>query len=160
MARKAPWVVNYIPQLQARGMNATEALQWLKDRDMGIRRQTFLRAWGETRAALAARDINMGARLDRRPTAEEIVPMTTKSATGYRYQVDALVKRGIDGEVYRTPTAAKFDRLVTRGEALEQALGALYTAQIEDGSLAGDQVIGGTIQEVRELTPTDFEEDL
>lgn len=159
MARKAPYVVNYIPQLQARGMNATEALQWLKDRDMGIRRQTFLRAWGETQAALAARPTVQQARIDRRPVAQEIVPMTTKTATGFRYQVDALIKRGIDGEVYRTPTAAKFDRLVSYDTALQAALGALSDAQRDEGSLAGDQIIGGVVSEVRELTPSDFEED-
>lgn len=159
MPRRSPWPVNYIPQLQAKGMSATEALGWLRERGLGIRTQTFYRAWGETVAALDKRENVEQARLDRRPLAQEITPLRTKSATGFRYQVSAAVVRGNTGEVYYTPTAAKFDKLVSYDTALQAALGALSDAQVEGESLSGDRLLGGIVTEVRELTPDDFADE-
>lgn len=49
----------WIPQLQRAGLSANEALSQLRAAGAGMRRETFLRAWGEVAADMASRGANL-----------------------------------------------------------------------------------------------------
>ena len=159
MPRRAPWPTSYIPELQARGLSANAALLYLREQGLGIRRQTFLRAWGETRAAIEKRENVQAARLDRRPTASEITPLTTRSKTGYLYHFHALVQLGATGEVYRTPISTTFDRLVSYDRARTEVMDTLLAAQVEGGTLEQERIIDAIPMEVRDMIPAVSDEE-
>src|SRR6266498_2502866 len=130
MPRRAPWPTSYIPELQARGLSANAALLYLREQGLGIRRQTFLRAWGETRAAIEKRENVQAARLDRRPTASEITPISTT-----------------------------FDRLVSYDRARTEVMDTLLAAQVEGGTLEQERVIDAIPMEVRDMIPAVSDEE-
>ena len=160
MAGRSPYVANYIPKLQARGLSANAALGELRAAGLGVQRATFLRLWGEELAASANRTPLATQRQDLRPSAENITPLTTKYATGYRYTVDVAAREATSGAIYHTPIAVRTDKLVSLDRARQMALGALQAGLDVGGNYEFDKIYGGVVTEVRELDPTGDEGDL
>ncbi len=156
MPRRPNYAGNYIPGLIAEGLSANAAYRKLGDLGLSLRRQTFLRAWGETVDALAKRETVEQTNVSRRPLAEEVTSFTAPRATGYLYQVDVLIRDRLTNEVYFTPSGYRSQRLVPYQEALQGAIDALAQAQIESerGTPLG-QLVGGIVTQVREFVPED-----
>lgn len=150
----ADWGGNYIPQLIEEGFTASGALDFLKAQGLGIRRQTFLRAWGETITALERRAQVEQTNLTRNPLAEEVTPFTAPHATGYLYSVDVLIRDRLTGEVYTTPSGYRTQTLVPYRDALAEALAALQEAQAaSENETPRGQILGGIVNEVRQFVP-------
>jgi hypothetical protein len=136
-------------------MGATEALQHAREQGVKIRTQTWYRLWGETRAAADRVGALSASNMHRRPTAEEITPMTVPKAKGYLYTVNVAVRDRLTGEVFYTPSGYRSDTLVSKNRALQGAIEAAQAAQEANRESFGGQILGGTLTQVRQFIPED-----
>lgn len=172
---QSAYVAQYVPGLIRLGLSANQALLYLQGRwenmtaetrgrieaagmhpletSLTPRRQTFLRLYAETRAALDRREQVIHAELGRRPAAAEISKWPARRPGGYLYQVEVAVRKQATGEVYFTPSAYFASRLVTYGEAASEATNVFLQAQLEDRSFEGEQILGPMITGVFEFVP-------
>lgn len=143
------------PAIQAarEGLSANQAYQRFRELGLGLRRATFLKVYGEAKAALANRVEEVTKPIEGKPRAADILHMTTKTATGYMQYVDIYVRDRTTGEVFATPYGIRSDELGTRADVIasaldkygshapfydQQVLGATYTATY---LLAPDQAL-------------------
>lgn len=183
MPRRAPaYLANLIPGLQATGVSATGALEWLKGnvdrlsaRDQaamqnysgpatagmgGLRRQNFLRLWGATQSEGSIRATLAAADIYHVPTQAEIVRVPRPKARGFQYNVDVLVRDPTSGSFHFTPSAIVTPDLITHLEAIERAsrlLGRMQSMS-DRGTPAGEVRMGGFVTGVLERVPEDYEE--
>lgn len=160
MARGEAWITNYLPKLIGEGLSPTAALRLLRAPEaeggfgLSIRTQTWYQAWGETVAALASREAIAQAPLGRRPVADEITPFSSRTATGFLYSVDVLVRNRATGETYYTPSGFRSQQRVSYRTAIAGAVSAIADAAIAGSPSAGNlQVLGALPVEVREYQP-------
>lgn len=155
MAPKPSYAVNYIPALQQEGLSANAALQRLRDMGLGVRRQTFLRAWGETRAAADRSGAVQTAPLDRAPIGGEITVAGRPRARGYLYNVNVAVEDPVTKEVYFTPWGVRSAELLTYGAALAQAVESFAGAADFGRGTPEGRALGATVEDVLQLVPED-----
>jgi hypothetical protein len=158
-AARAAYVAHLIPGYQREGFSAEEALADLRSSGLGIRRQTFLRAWG---ASLHAADVSEALQTSAPyhvPQADEITQVPRPKARGFQYNVDVLMRDPSSGAVWFAPTSVITPTLVTHLEAIEQAAQGLKQAIAggRQGIDYGEVLGGGTVTDVLERVP-EFDE--
>lgn len=159
MADRPTYPAGLVNQLQARGMSATEGLRHAREQGVKLRTQTWYRLWGETRAA-ADRIGQVGAaRMHRRPTSEEVTPMTAPRATGFLYTANIAVRDRLTGEVFFTPSGYRSQGLVSYNTALQHAINAAQDAQEANRESFGGDILGGFVSQVRQFVPEDESEE-
>lgn len=158
MADRPAWITQHLPGLIREGVSGAEALRRLRGAGVAIRTQSFYRAWGETKAALASWSQVAEAPLGRRPVGAEITEYSSRHGSrGYLYSFDVLVRNRSTGEVYYTPSGFRTNRLVRYETAMQGAVDAIAMADPEGSpELADMQVIGAVPLEVREYVPEDM----
>lgn len=153
MAGRPDYAATYIPQLIAQGFSANGALAFLREQGLGIRRQTFLRAWGQ---ALNYRDQEgrmSQVNLSRTPLAEEITQKAVPRAEGFFYPINAFVRDRETNEVYLTSTGYRTQTPVSYQEAIRGALDALRAAQQLERNTPPGQILGAEALPVIEYVP-------
>jgi hypothetical protein len=123
------------------GLSARGGLSAYRGAGGEIRDATWYRMVSEARAAIAGREREAGAPLNRMPVADEITQWSTPRARGFIQQVEVAVRDRDTGQVLMLPYSVRGDRLVTRQEAIDEAL-AHYTPEGTDGER---QVILGAL---------------
>lgn len=154
LARRS-YVYHLIPGYQREGFSAEQALADLKGSGLGIRRQTFLRAWGASLKAEAIREGLETADPYHLPQASEIVQVPRPRARGFQYDVDVLMRDPLSGAVWFAPTSVVTPQLITHLEAIEQAALSLQAALAggRPGQDYGEVFGGGTVTNIYERVP-------
>lgn len=131
------------------GMSASAGLAAYRSAGGEVRTQTWYRLHGEAQAMLAGEVSEAAKPLNRLPTSDEITTWTTSTAAGFMQRVEVFVRDRATGEVTSKPWSTVGPGVVSRGAAVEAALGAY-----EDN--AGDydeQVLGAAYVGTHELVP-------
>lgn len=117
---------SWIPQFMAEGYSANGALRALRDAGAGIRRQDFLRAWGEVASDLGLRQANLTRDLSSPVVAAELP--TWHAGTPGRFGYTArVVLRDNATHTINTRNAMVFsDTPLSPSEALD-LMAAQYT---------------------------------
>lgn len=123
------------------GLSGRTGLSAYREGGGEIRDATWYRMISEARAAIAGREAEAGAPLNRRPTADEVNDWVTPRSRGYIQQVEVAVRDRDTGQVIMLPYSVRGTGLLTRQEAIDEAL-AHYTPEGTDGER---QVILGAL---------------
>lgn len=133
------------------GWSATAGLDRYRAEGGHIANQTWYRMFGEIQHSLSDRAGAYNEPLNLRPVAAEIKTWTTKRATGFIQQVEVLVRDKATGQVISVPFSVTGKTLVSRRNALQQAL-SVYSD--ENATKYNQTVLGaiytGTYQAVPE----------
>jgi hypothetical protein len=131
------------------GWSATAGLDRYRAEGGHMANQTWYRLFGEIKSSIDNRASTYNEPVNLRPVAGEIRVWETKRATGYIQQVEVLVKPRGENEVISVPFAVSGRTLVSRANALKQALD-VYTS--DNAKKYNQQVLGaiytGTYQAI------------
>lgn len=144
---------NLIPGLQQAFGTAGEALAFLKEQGLGVRRQNFLWEWGAQLKETAARPTHYSATLEQYPATASVVERRTPRQRGYHYVVQHLIEDPDSGELYFTYGGYRNDRLVSYGEAISGAEGAFLEGQAGDARYPQGNLLGTQVFAVRNYLP-------
>ena len=147
------YAANYIPGLQQVFGSANEALRFLKETGVGVRRQNFLWEWGAQLHETEQQPQHFTAALEQLPTERSISRRRAPEARGYHYVVQHLVQEPDSGELYWTFGGYRGQRLVSYGEALAGAEQAFLEGQLQDARYPQGSLVGSRVQAVREYLP-------
>lgn len=131
------------------GRSATSGLAAYRAAGGNVRTQTWYRLHGEVQSALAGRIGEASAPLDRAPGGDETTKWTTRNAGGFLQQVEVLVRDRATGEVMAKPFSVTGEAMLTRGEAISQAL----DAYMDNADEYEEQVLGAVHVGAYELVP-------
>jgi hypothetical protein len=111
-----------IAAYQSRGLTANQTLRELRTAGHGIRRETFLRLWGEVAAGRANRSEEASRPLNAVPTGNELRTLTTRQATGVMQMVEVYLKDKQTGLVIPKNFSVTSPRGVPRGDVVNAAV--------------------------------------
>lgn len=120
----APYAVRAILE----GLNATQALNEIRDAGGGITTQTWYRAYGEANAALQNLQSTSDVDLFAIPGRDEFVTWTAGKAPGFVYQLGLDVIDPETGLTMTIPHTVISDTPISVGQAIGQAIGDLQDA--------------------------------
>lgn len=122
----------------AKGISANEGIRMLREAGLKVRRQNFLRMVGTIRNNYGQRIAELDQPLNRRPRPHEVIPIDTRTRTGYIHYVD-IVTRNLDTGANRVrPMAIHSRTLLTRAEAVRRAIRD-YRAAIDRSQVTPSQ---------------------
>jgi hypothetical protein len=104
------------------GWSARQGLQAYRDAGGRLANQSWYRLVGEIQASLADREGIYDEPLNLRPVASEIKTWSTAKAKGYIQQVEVLVRDKGTGQIISVPFSVQGRSLVSRRNAISQAL--------------------------------------
>lgn len=143
------WVASSVRQ----GLSATSALKEYRSNGGSIRDAVWYKLYAEQKTSVDKIGAETTAPLSSTPVASEIVPMTTKRATGYLQTMDIYTRlKGTDVVVTR-PFMITTSTLLSRGEALTQAMTTMQ--QAVDEERYEEVLLGGVYTGTRVMTPGD-----
>jgi hypothetical protein len=123
------------------GVSARAGLAAYREAGGHLASQSWYRLVGEIQASLAAREGIYDEPLDLAPVASEVKVWSTARAKGYIQQVEVLVREKSTGQIISVPFSVQGRTLVTRREAIRQALG-VYS---DDNAEKYDQQVLGAV---------------
>lgn len=117
--------------------------------------QSWYRMWGEVENERSLSGIETGAPLHLRPTEDEVIPMTTRRASGYMQRVQ-VITRDAEGNMATKTIDVRTSSLVSRKNAIGKAIGIVEGITVS-GSGGGEQyyhsVVTGFYGGTYELNP-------
>ncbi len=123
VARANPLIAgSMVAALQARGYSANRTLAALREAGHGVRRETFLRLWGEVAAGRANRADEASRPLNAVPTGNELRTLTTRQATGVMQMVEVYLRDRATGLVTAKNFSVTSPRGVPRGDVVNAAI--------------------------------------
>ena len=114
------------------GMSGRAGLAAYRAAGGRIQDRTWFRMVSEARTTVAARLGELGASVDRRPTAGEATRWKTAVASGWLQQVEVYMRDRTTGEVITRPFSITGSRPLTRQQVIDKALDT-YTPEGTDG---------------------------
>lgn len=123
----------YIPQLIREGYSANSALKFLREQGAGMRRETFLRTWGEVRGALAAQPALGSVPLDSPRPASELATWRAGRPDTFGYQVAVVVRDRPTGLVTTKTTYVFSPVNISPAEAQQRAIDNYVSVQTAGG---------------------------
>lgn len=133
------------------GLSANQALRDYRSAGGAMGRSTWLKLYAEQRATVNATHGETTKPLNAIPNAEDIIPMTTKRASGYLQTVEVYTRLTGTDVVTTRPYMISGDSLITRGEAITTALTSMQTAV--DGGRYEEVILGAVYTGTRSMTP-------
>lgn len=141
------WVAAAVGQ----GISARQSLREYRDAGGAIRDSVWNKLYAEQQAASASMRDEMTKELGTIPTAQEMTVMTTKRASGYLQTLDIYTRlKGTDVVTVR-PFMFSTDELMSRGDALSQALTQMQLAV--DQERYDEVILGGVYTGTRVMVP-------
>ena len=137
------------------GANATKTLTEFREAGGKIRTQTWYLLWGEVQNEQALASVELGKPLNTIPQTGEILPMTTRRATGYMQTVTVFT-RDNNGRASTRIISMKTKELLTREGALRQAENIMENAITEGGresNSVGTVILGSMYSGTYTQTP-------
>ena len=147
------YATNLIPALQRLFPSANQALLWLRENNIGVRRQNFLWEWGAQIRADATKPRLFSARLASIPTQDQIVQRRSPQARGYHLVVEHLIEDPDSGELYWTFGGWRGSNLVAYGQMIADAEAAFLAGQSSDERYPQGQLLGSRAVEIRQYLP-------
>lgn len=108
---------------------------------------------GEVRRNLSDRLDEVTRPLTRRPSGDEIRTFTTKRHTGYVQQLEIFVRDRATGIVVSKPYSWRTDTLITRGQAIREAIAEFESGVTESPDLFDEEILGGAYTGTYQLIP-------
>lgn len=112
----------------AEGLSANAGLRMAQEAGLAIRRQTWLRMFGEVKANYSGRIAELDRPLNARPRPSEMTRIDTKTQRGYVQYVDVYTRNLDTGEIRSRPMAIRGERLLSRDSAIARAVETYRTA--------------------------------
>lgn len=137
------------------GLSANEGLRQALSAGLHVQRQTWLRMVGTVQRDLADQISEVTRPLNRKPGPDEIHGYVSKRATGYIHYVDVMVKDRATGAVVFRPYSVKRSALLTRREAVNEALAGFRKAILDSPSEYDEQVLGAVHTATYQYIPED-----
>lgn len=106
------------------GLSANAGLRTLRDAGVGIRRDTWLTLYRSASTVIARSAGEPFAPLHSKPQSHEIGEYPSKSQTGYMQRVTLVYRERGTGNIIRTYHSTMGNRLVTRQQAIQNAVNA------------------------------------
>lgn len=144
-----PYAATYVQH----GISAREGLRMARAEGVKIRDATWFKLYSQQRAVQVATIEEMAAPLNRRPQGNEIRDWTHRAGQGYIQYVEVYVRDKETGIVSQRPYAIRNADLITRDEAIKQALDRFTVETSPEGSYAGETVFGAAYTATYRLVP-------
>lgn len=113
----------------------------------------WFRLVSEARRNLAGRLDEATKPLARRPTGDEIQTFSTRSHTGYAQQIEIYVRDRDTGEVVSKPYTWRTNTLITRGQAIREAVAEFEAGATDSPDQFNEVVLGGAYVGTYQLIP-------
>lgn len=113
------------------GLSANAGLRIAQSEGFGIRRETWLKMYGEAKNRAAVRSIALGEILTQVPGRSDINPVPTRNQTGYVQYADVYLRSKDTGDLYVRTQAIRTRTLLSRDQVVE-AIWGRYTAAVEN----------------------------
>lgn len=133
------------------GLSASAGLREYRANGGSIRDATWYRLYAEQKSSVDKIGYESTAPLGAVPTASEIVPMTTKRATGFLQTMDIYTRLTGTDVIVTRPFMITTSELLSRGEALTQAMTTMQ--QAVDEERYSETLLGGIYTGTRVMTP-------
>ena len=137
---------------QLDGKSARQGLSDFRSAGGKIASQSWYHLVGEMQAMLSEREGIYNEPVNLRPVASEIQAWETKKAKGYIQQVEVLVRERATGQIISVPFSVSGRALVSRRNAIQQALD-VYSD--ENAEKYGQQILGAIYTGTYEARPED-----
>lgn len=144
-------IAGFIGQLIGEGESATSGLDRFREAGGRVRTQTWYRAWAETESVVTHRGDWASMDPGVRPRGDQISDWSAGRAGTYATQVQVLI-RDADGFVSSRNFTHLDDRRHAPQEAIDDAVDTFDSATDEQGSGAGEHVIGAVVTGVFRMT--------
>jgi hypothetical protein len=125
------------------GTSSEEGYRGYRKLGGNISAAIWQRVWGEVENELALGSIERGKPLNRKPAPEDILPMTTKRASGYLQQVQVILTDA-EGNAFTRTYSISTKQLVSRGAAVRKAMQRLEENMQTEGT--GSVIQGGEVK--------------
>lgn len=135
------------------GLSANQGYRDFQAGGGGVARGTWLRTVAEVRRTLADQMDEALRPLNRRPTAGEITPVTSKTKSGYIQMAEVYVKDRETGDVVAKPFSFRATALSSRQGVLNMALNAFDDGVTGSPDRFNEQVLGATYTGTIQLIP-------
>lgn len=120
MPRGEAWPRSLIHKLTESGLTSTQALSEFRAAGGKMRTANWYRMWGEVENERSLSGIETGKPLHLRPTQDDIIPVTTRRASGYMQRVQ-VVALGSDGNMLTKTIDVRSRNLISRKNAIIRA---------------------------------------
>ncbi len=118
-----------------------------------LARSTWLQTFSEVRRSLSDSLDEAGRPLSRRPQSNEVTTISTKYSQRFIQQVDVYVRNRDTGEIESKPISITTDSLITRGQAIREALTIAEDGVTGSPDRFNEQILGGTYTGTLALVP-------
>lgn len=112
-------------------LSGATVLRALRESGLGIRTQEFYRTWGTARRLAAETGLEPTRPVDQAPTLQEATPVATRGAEGFLHTTRLVYRERVTGKQRVVYHNVKSPVLLTRQEAINQAIDA-YAAHSEE----------------------------
>jgi hypothetical protein len=155
LARRGPYVAQYLPGYIRQGRTGASALRDLRARGFSISTESFYRLWGETQDYLARGGAHSDAPLNRVIQPSMIGKATRPRARGYLHTVQLAVEDPHSGEVGFNLWTIRTSRPLAHGTILRRAVEDWEGfRESEQGALYG-RVLGAFLENSVQLVGED-----
>lgn len=114
------WPRSLIHKLTEGEFTSSQALAEFRAAGGKMRTQTWYRMWGEVENERSLSGIETGRPLHLKPTQDEVIPMTTRRASGYMQRVQ-VVTRDSEGTLATKTIDVRSKDLISRKNAIGRA---------------------------------------
>lgn len=135
------------------GLSANQAYKAFQAGGGATRRATFLRTVAEVRRTLSDQIDEATRPLNRKPAADEITVISTKTRSGFMQQIDVYVRDRDTGEVESRPFSFRTQVVVSRQAAINEALNAFNDGVTGSPDRFNEEVLGATYTGTLQLIP-------
>ena len=108
----------------SQGLSGNQVISALREGGLGIRRQQFYRLWGTAQAIAREAGLEPTRPLSESPNLTQVPPVATRQAEGYLHTVRLVYRERMTGNQRVVYHNTKSDQLLTRQEAIDQAIAA------------------------------------
>lgn len=135
------------------GLSGRVGLQAFRAAGGRIADGTWFRLVGEARRVIGENLNEAGRPLNRRPTGDEIVPITSTKASGYWQQVEVFYRDRVTGDVSSAPFVFRGSGLLTRQGVIDMAMAEWTLGSSGSPNPDDHEVLGATYSSTLELRP-------
>lgn len=150
-------LIGMIARALGEGSSARSAMSAARAAGARFSDSRFRQLWQSTASALERRSAIDSLPANRIPDSSLFQPFPTRTPGGYRYQVTVTVRDSTTGDVMQMPSAVIYDRAVSPGKAVRDAVERASSGIHGSADYPGLQVEGGYLSGLYQDTPWDEE---
>lgn len=128
MAKGTLWFAQWAVK---NGLSANAGLRIAQAEGFGVRRETWLKMYGEVKARQAIRSVALGDVLTQVPGRQDINRLPTRNQTGYVQYADVYIRSKDTGDLYVRTQAIRTRTLMSKDEVVDR-IWQRYTQSVEN----------------------------